>query len=457
MIAWPRNYQSTLVKTIMLLSTVRCILLLVAVATLLPGCAALSNPTVNAIPVNRLPTEVLGESREVEQTIPEKFLKANKQDPYILAPNDVLGVYIKNITGDEKGIPPVVTLPDSRLPPSIGYPFVIREDGTVSLPLAIAPIKVAGMSQIEAEKEIKRKYVEEWQILKPENASVSVTLQKQRTNAIYVLRQDSGAVSFGGGSLNNTKRGTGIVLDLQYNESDVATALSRTGGLPGLDAKNEVLIFRGAYRPDRDGKMAMPDLKKIKGGKTVLTRDPDGNPGLEVVRIPLRLKPGVKVPFTPEDVRLGDGDALFIETRETELFYTGGLLPAGEFVLPRDYDLDVLEAIAQARGPLLNGGQSGSNNLGVAISPGVGAPNPTCLTIIRRWPEGKAIIIRVDVAKAFQDPRERINIKPGDFLVLQESFGESITRYMLQTFNINYFSQIFSSQTATISFTGRTP
>lgn len=418
---------------------------------LLPGCASLTNPTANGIPVNRLPIEVLGESREIEQTIPEKLLKAPKQDPYILSANDVLGIFIRNITGDEKNIPPVIAQPDSRLPPSIGYPFVIREDGTVSLPMAPEPIKVAGMSLPEAEKEIKRHYVEIWQILKPENASVIVTLQRQHTSAIYVLRQDSGAVSFGGGGLNNTKRGTGTVLDLQYNESDVATALARTGGLPGLDAKNEVLIFRGAYKPDRDGRMVMPDLKHLKGGKTVLSRDPDGKSAFEVIRIPLRLRPGVKVPFTPEDVRLGDGDAVFIETRETELFYAGGLLPPGEFVLPRDYDLDVLEAIALARGPLLNGGQSGQNNGGIAVSPGMGSPNPTSLTIVRRWPEGKSIIIRVDVAKAFRDPRERVLIKPGDFLILQETFGESLTRYTNQMLGLSFFSSILNNGTTSIS------
>jgi len=32
---------------------------------------------------------------------------------------------------------------------------------------------------------------------------------------------------------------------------------------------------------------------------------------------------------------LNTGDVVFLEARETELFYTGGLLPAGEYVLPR--------------------------------------------------------------------------------------------------------------------------
>lgn len=449
--------KTTWIITTMHARTLRLASVFLLMLLVLPGCASWTNPTANAIPVNRLPQDVLGESREIEQTIPEKLLKCQKQDPYLLAPNDVLGVFIRNITGDEKNIPPVIAQPDSRLPPSIGYPFVIREDGTVSLPMAPEPIKVSGMSLTDAEKEIKRHYVDIWNILKPENASVIVTLQKQHTNAIYVLRQDSGAVTYGNGGLNNTKRGTGIVLDLQYNESDVATALSRTGGLPGLDAKNEVLIFRGAYRPDRDGRMIMPDLKDIKGGKTVLTRDPDGKPALEVIRIPLRLRPGVRVPFTPDDVRLGDGDAVFIETRETELFYTGGLLPPHEFTLPRDYDLDVLEAVALAQGPLFNGGQSSNNFGGSFVASGMGSPNPTCLTVIRQWPKGKSITFRVDLNKAFKDPRERVFVKPGDFLMLQESYSESLSRYITQTFSLSYFSSILNNGTSAITFSGRSP
>lgn len=201
----------------------------------------------------------------------------------------------------------------------------------------------------------------------------------------------------------------------------------------------------------------MPDMKKLKTGSTVLTRDDDGKPGLEVVRVPLRLRPGTAIPFKPEDMRLNDGDGIFIETRETELYYTGGLLPPSEIVLPRDYDLDVIEAVAQVKGPLFNGGQSSSNFGGNFVANGMGSPSPTCLTIVRRWPEGKSIIIRVDLAKAVLDPRERILVKPGDFLILQESFGESFSRYVTQTFNLAYFSQILSNGSSNISFQGRTP
>jgi len=40
---------------------------------------------------------------------------------------------------------------------------------------------------------------------------------------------------------------------------------------------------------------------------------------------------------------------------------------------------------------------------------------------------------------------------------LQESYSESLTRYVTQVFNLNYFSQILNNGTSSISFTGRTP
>ncbi len=37
-----------------------------------------------------------------------------------------------------------------------------------------------------------------------------------------------------------------------------------------------------------------------------------------------------------------------IQSRDREKFYTGGVLGGGEHLLPRDYDLDILVAIAIA-------------------------------------------------------------------------------------------------------------
>src|SRR5207253_10922070 len=107
------------------------------------------------------------------------------------------------------------------------------------------------------------------------------------------------------------------------------------------------------------------------------------------------------LPFRPEDVVLRNGDIVFIESRETELFYTAGLLPVGEYVLPRDYDLDVVEAVARVKGPLLNGGFNQNNQFASQlIASGLGGPSPSLLTVLRKTGCGRQPTIRGDLHRA---------------------------------------------------------
>ncbi len=83
-----------------------------------------------------------------------------------------------------------------------------------------------------------------------------------------------------------------------------------------------------------------------------------GDPTLanqSVTKIPVRLAPGEQTRFTERDIILEDGDIVFIESRDTEIFYTGGLLGGGQYTLPQNYDLDVLGAIAIAQAGRANG------------------------------------------------------------------------------------------------------
>ena len=233
---------------------------------------------------------------------------------------------------------------------------------------------------------------------------------------MLVVRQDSGGTgqtySYGQNLQFTTKRGSGYVLELPAYENDVLTALTRSGGLPGNDAKNEVLIQRG---------VADVELDKMPSGPV---------PGIRTSRIPLRLRPGEPIPFKSDEVILNNGDIVYIQSRDTEVFYTAGLIPPGEYPIPRDYDLDVLEAIAQVRGPMANGGINFNNLAGNIVSAGVGNPSPSQVTVIRKCPGNRQISIRVDLNKAMQDPRERILVQSGDVLILQETLGESLTRYL---------------------------
>ena len=81
--------------------------------------------------------------------------------------------------------------------------------------------------------------------------------------------------------------------------------------------------------------------------------------------------------------------------------------------------------------------------MALLIQKGIGNPNPSALTVIRRTPNGGQIPIFVDLNRALVDPRERILVQAGDVLILQETRHESMARYFNDIFNFNIFWQAF--------------
>jgi hypothetical protein len=150
-----------------------------------------------------------------------------------------------------------------------------------------------------------------------------------------------------------------------------------------------------------------------------------------VIRIPIRLGAGETPNICEEDVTLYDGDIVFIESRESEVFYTGGLLGGGEYQLPRDRDLHVLEAvsIAQSRvggggsGPMTSAGGVSALNADVTIS-------PSRVIIRRRLEDGRIVPIEVDLYRARLKPEEDIILQPRDLVLLQYKCGEATLAFI---------------------------
>lgn len=136
--------------------------------------------------------------------------------------------------------------------------------------------------------------------------------------------------------------------------------------------------------------------------------------------------------FTEQDIILEDGDIVFIASRDNELFYTGGLLGGGEYTLPRDRDLDILEAIAIAESNNNSGGEAGSSALNSDVS-----ISPSEAIILRQLPNGTQVPILVDLYRARTRASERINIQPGDYIIVQytkmEAIGAFIERHILES------------------------
>ncbi len=78
------------------------------------------------------------------------------------------------------------------------------------------------------------------------------------------------------------------------------------------------------------------------------------------------------------------------------------------------------------------------------IQAGVGNPNPSLLSVLRRTPNGGQVNIRVDLNEAVRDPRENIIVQASDVLVLQETTGEAVARYITQVFQVNIFTRFLN-------------
>jgi hypothetical protein len=413
-------------------------LLVCLAAFTMSGCAAITNPVANGIPVRLLPSELLAESREGLEQTPLDWMRQKPPKIYLLGPGDILGVYIEGVLGTRDQLPPV-NIPEGDLPPALGFPIPLREDGTVPLPL-IDPVNLVGLSLAEAEQQIIKEYTITKQLLQPGRERIIVTLIRKRTIRVLVIRQDSqqgvglnvGSMFGGGlgGGVELTSSGSGgegQVLNLPAYENDVLSALTRTGGLPAFNTLAELLIQRGGLRADESERFSTANEN--------------------TTRIPLKIRPGEPAPFSEKDILLNEGDIVFVKRRDPEFFFTGGLMVTAEIPLPvLDQDLRVVEAVIRARGPLLNGGINSSNLNGAIVGSGLGNPSPSNLTVIRRLKDGRVIPIKVDLNRALTDSRENILVQHNDLLILQETPGEAMGRYVSGIWRFNFFFQLFERQ-----------
>lgn len=419
-------------------------LLACLMASMATGCTALTTP-IEGVPAKRLPPQFFAEPKNNLVPIDISLLSLEPPRAYQLGGGDILGVYIEGVLPynqpDQPPAPPPVNFPDqdSTLPPSIGYPVAIQADGTLSLPL-LEPLQVEGLTVEQVAEKIRQAYIDA-QILVPEKARPIVTRIQERTYNVIVVREDGGGLNrqdlssgfIRGGS---DRSASGALVKLPAYQNDILHALVETGGLPGLNAKNEVKILR-ASRANQAKRAEF--LRQFNAMVECAKQDPCACPPKlpedpTVLRIPLRLPPGVIPSITEDDIRLEDGDVVYIESRETEVFYTGGLLPGGEFPLPRDYDLDVLGAMAIAgagvAGQQQRQGGGGMGGLGGALTP---VP-PGKLYILRKTDCDGQVAIEVDLARAINDPRQRPLVAPGDILILQFKCEEEIINFGIGTF-----------------------
>ena len=400
------------------------------------ACGCVSIPNSETVSPKYFRNKSQGGVRGEMEQINFVKLRMDKPAEELLGPNDVLVIYIAGITGNPEEAPPIHNIGSETERPASGYPYRVRSDGTLSLPMLSEPIYVEGMTLIQAEEAIRSAYTLKREIVRTD-ANISVSMIKPRTYHVTVIREDvssddqrysGGNVSGRGASyMGGMARGTAKALELPAYRNDVLEALSLTGGLPGLNAKNEVVILRKAYSDEFSNKDYMNGEEAGYAMSEVARRYNESgeinnlNSDLGVLRIPLRVAPGEQPPqLTSEDVTLYDGDVVYIQSREAEVFYTGGLIKGGVYPVPRDYDLDVMGAIATAGGTV--GASAGATQANTSGK--VGSILPASRIIVLREVNGKQYAIQIRQREMLRDPSQRILIEPNDVILVEYTTAE---------------------------------
>ena len=412
----------------------RCLLALLLVPVLASTGCQFNNskhcPPLETVPANRVRNATCCDNGEPEKI---NFLTLRRKPPesYVLGGGDTLGIYIQGITGDKDTPPPVHFPEDPGLQPALGYPVPIRDDGNISLPL-IEPIQLEGLTLAQAEDKIREAYTKDKEILLKGSDKIIVTLIQRRKYNVLVIREDDGdntELSFRNAELglDNNRQGETFSIELPAYENDVLHALAETGGMPGEGAVNEIIIIRDGANTgfDQDAIITAADDQQYSPGLSTAN----------VTRIPIESRNGQLQLLTEEQITLNDGDVVFIEARKREVFYTGGILEGGRFPLPRDYEIDVLEAIS-----LAGGSSRGTPAVG---SRGSGVLPPTRVLILREH-NCQFCTIEVDLRCIQSDPTQRVIIRPGDIIQLDFRSNESFINAVVSALQFGSFFRLFN-------------
>lgn len=419
----------------------RCVICVLAslplLCSLLTGCHL--SPHGSSLTPQQLPLECQATSRSKLVPLDHRLLGGTVPKEHIVGVGDVLGIYVADILGKREDLP-AVSFPHYRIrnappEPFVGQPIKVETDGTIQLPY-IPPIQVNGMTLRQVRDVIAHEYSVKTDFVQPGRSHTVVTLITPRFFRIHVFRQDTRYNVPGlqrADQFEISRRWAGTILYLEPKEATVITALLQTGGLPGIDARNEIWVMKRVSQEEASMARMPIDHEKIVGELPMML--PKENSKL--IRIPLHVPIDQPLPFQRDDVVLGDGDVVFLPRRDGDVFLTGGLLGGGRFPLARDRDIDILEAIAVAAGNPLGPVGDMENVVQFRSGPGNIIP-PSHAVVVRRRSETEQFKIQVDLRKAMNDPTERLIIAPGDLILLKYRPKELAGNVVLNLFDFNF-------------------
>jgi polysaccharide biosynthesis/export protein len=270
-------------------------------------------------------------------------------------------------------------------------PLRVADDGSVNVPL-VGPVRVIGLRVEEAEREIARAAVGRGVFRDP---CITVTMKQERTNHVTVV----GAV---------VEPGT---YELPRGSTSLMTAIVAAGGLM-TDAGAELEIRHRSPA-------ASVDVPRVAQGGGQLVSCQQTSAAENVVHVDL-------VSAAREGkggFGLDDGDVVYVSKKTLKPIYVLGLVrKPGEYQLPANQDLRVLDALALA------GGVSNS----VADE----------LLIIRQVPgQGEPVKISATLQSA-KTGRDNLTLAPGDTLSVEQTPATVVVDAVQTFFRIGFTAGI---------------
>ena len=345
--------------------------------------------------------------------------QAPRQDSYALDHGDTIGVFVEGVVGEANSMPPVhQPAPGSSLPPAMGYPTLVLHDGTIRLPYA-DPIPVRGLTVAQVESLLKKTYREGDKPIIAARSRVLVSLMRKRTVNVMVVRGDQSQAR---SDPRFTRQNSNVVsdrsdgsariynLNLPVDESDMFMAMMESGGLPGVNARDRIDVLRNSASPSS---VRQPFPREFGQQFEIATQS-----------FPFRSGPSSDLPFPRAQAKLGNGDVVAIRSKPTEVFYTGGQLGGGEYPIPRDRPLSVMDAIAQAGG-------IPQTQRGVAAVPLL---EPRQLTLLRNY-GGRQVSWEFDLSGGFSQQASQMRVESGDYLILEHNPAQRVQNIGIGVFN----------------------
>ena len=354
-----------------------------------------------------------------QSTIDPSRFQAAQPQVYTLDHGDTLGVFVEGVVGEVNSVPPVHQPgPGSSLPPALGYPTLVLHDGTIRLPFA-KPFNVRGLSVAQVESLLKKTYRAGDAPIITDRSRVLVSLMRKRTVNVMVVRGDQSDARAGNQFRRNGNRavsarsdGNGRIFNLQMpvGENDLLNAMVESGGVPGINAQPQLQVLRNGFSSNAT-RQSFPRSHHSSAQAT------------HISSVPIR-SDGHRTSFPRSEARLNNGDIVSIAARPTEVFYTGGQLGGGEFAIPRDKALSVLDAIAIAGGI-----PQAARSLG-----GVPQQQPRVLTLLRKR-GGHQVAYRIDLSNGYSQQAANTQVLSGDYLILDFSPAQRVQNVGIGVFN----------------------